>query len=63
MGVLLAEGLTRRARTYYLALRARGIGHQAALRQLSNRLVGRLTSQNMGCLPLCARRLGLLPWA
>ena len=28
------------ARAYYQALRARGIGHQAALRQLGNRLVG-----------------------
>jgi transposase len=28
------------ARTYYLQLRDRGIGHQAALRQLANRLVG-----------------------
>lgn len=34
------------ARAYYKALRARGIGHQAALRQLSNRLVGILH----GCL-------------
>jgi transposase len=34
------------ARAYYQALRARGIGHQAALRQLSNRLVGILH----GCL-------------
>jgi transposase len=34
------------ARTYYDALRARGIGHQAALRQLGNRLVGILH----GCL-------------
>jgi transposase len=34
------------ARSYYRALRARGIGHQAALRQLSNRLVGILH----GCL-------------
>jgi len=34
------------ARTYYQALRARCIGHQAALRQLSNRLVGILH----GCL-------------
>lgn len=34
------------ARTYYQALRSRGIGHQAALRQLSNRLVGILH----GCL-------------
>ena len=35
------------ARAYYQALRARGTGHQAALRQLSNRLVGILH----GCLP------------
>jgi hypothetical protein len=34
------------ARAYYDALRARGIGHHAALRQLSNRLVGILH----GCL-------------
>ena len=34
------------ARTYYAAMRARGIGHQAALRQLGNRLVGILH----GCL-------------
>ena len=34
------------ARAYYQALRARGIGHHAALRQLSNRLVGILH----GCL-------------
>jgi transposase len=34
------------ARGYYQALRSRGIGHQAALRQLSNRLVGILH----GCL-------------
>jgi transposase len=34
------------ARTYYQALRSRGVGHQAALRQLSNRLVGILH----GCL-------------
>jgi transposase len=34
------------AKAYYHALRARGIGHQAALRQLSNRLVGILH----GCL-------------
>lgn len=37
------------ARAYYQALRARGIGHQAALRQLSNRLVGILH----GCLANC----------
>jgi transposase len=34
------------AKAYYQALRARGIGHQAALRQLGNRLVGILH----GCL-------------
>jgi hypothetical protein len=34
------------ARAYYDALRARGIGHHAALRQLANRLVGILH----GCL-------------
>ena len=34
------------ARGYYHALRSRGVGHQAALRQLSNRLVGILH----GCL-------------
>ncbi|MFI1995653.1 hypothetical protein [Actinoplanes sp. NPDC020271] len=34
------------ARAYYQALRSRGIGHQAALRQLGNRLVGILH----GCL-------------
>src|SRR4029453_10478110 len=34
------------ARAYYDQLRARGIGHHAALRQLSNRLVGILH----GCL-------------
>jgi hypothetical protein len=34
------------ARAYYHALRARKIGHQAALRQLANRLVGILH----GCL-------------
>ena len=34
------------ARAYYQQLRARGIGHQAALRQLANRLVGILH----GCL-------------
>jgi hypothetical protein len=34
------------ARTYYDQLRARGVGHRAALRQLGNRLVGILH----GCL-------------
>jgi hypothetical protein len=34
------------ARAYYKTLRARNIGHQAALRQLANRLVGILH----GCL-------------
>jgi hypothetical protein len=51
-------------------MRRRGIGHQAALRQLSNRLVGilynehclgtpphahDLTRKDMGCLPRVAR--------
>jgi hypothetical protein len=34
------------AKAYYKTMRARGIGHQAALRQLANRLVGILH----GCL-------------
>lgn len=34
------------ARAYYDTLRARGVGHHAALRQLANRLVGLLH----GCL-------------
>lgn len=37
---------SRGARTYYDELRARGVGHHAALRQLGNRLVGILH----GCL-------------
>jgi hypothetical protein len=37
------------ARAYYDAMRARKIGHQAALRQLANRLVGILH----GCLKTC----------
>ncbi len=44
------------ARAYYDALRARGIGHQAALRQLGNRLVGILH----GCLK--TRTLYDLTW-
>ncbi len=49
------------ARAYYQQLRARNIGHQAALRQVANRLVGilhdtrRLTSKNLGCLPRSVR--------
>ena len=39
------------ARAYYDAMRARKIGHQAALRQLANRLVGILH----GCLKTRAR--------
>ncbi|MFC6022171.1 hypothetical protein ACFP2T_39190 [Plantactinospora solaniradicis] len=39
MGVLRHERLTG-ARAYYETARTRGIGHQAALRQLGNRLVG-----------------------
>jgi hypothetical protein len=46
VGVLRHERLTRCPRTYYDALRKRGIGHQAALRQLDNRLAGILH----GCL-------------
>jgi hypothetical protein len=52
----LVDALTRQAqaaisaspgaRVYYDQLRARGVGHQAALRQLANRLVGILH----GCL-------------
>jgi hypothetical protein len=45
MGLRLVERLTRRPRLLRLA-RARKIGHQAALRQLANRLVGILH----GCL-------------
>jgi hypothetical protein len=45
MGVLLTQRLPG-ARVYYQALRSRGSGHQAALCQLSNRLVGILH----GCL-------------
>jgi hypothetical protein len=37
---------SRGARDYYDQLRARGVGHQAALRQVANRLVGILH----GCL-------------
>jgi len=35
-----ALGASPGARTYYDAIRARNIGHHAALRQLANRLVG-----------------------
>ena len=41
-----ALGASPGARAYYDALRARNIGHHAALRQLANRLVGILH----GCL-------------
>jgi hypothetical protein len=44
------------ARAYYQSLRERGTGHQAALRQLGNRLVGILHGcLNMGCLPPTTR--------
>jgi hypothetical protein len=36
------------ARTYYDQLRARGVGHHAALRQLGNRLVGILHGLKTG---------------
>jgi transposase len=42
------------ARTYYQSLRERGTGHQAALRQLGNRLVGILH----GCLKINGLRRG-----
>ena len=45
-GVQRAAQPHRRPRAYYDRLRARGLGHHAALRQLANRLVGILH----GCL-------------
>ena len=47
------------ARAYYDAMRARKIGHQAALRQLANRLVGILH----GCLKTRARYDETIAWA
>jgi transposase len=47
------------ARTYYQQLRARNIGHQAALRQLANRLVGILH----GCLKTHTRYDENTAWA
>jgi len=47
------------ARNYYLQLRARNIGHQAALRQLANRLVGILH----GCLKTHTRYDEHTAWA
>ena len=47
------------ARTYYRQLRARNIGHQAALRQLANRLVGILN----GCLKTHTRYDENTAWA
>jgi transposase len=47
------------AKAYYQALRARGIGHQGALRQLSNRLVGILH----GCLQTHAHYDETTAWA
>jgi hypothetical protein len=47
------------ARAYYDALRQRGIGHQAALRQLSNRLVGILH----GCLNTGTHYNETIAWA
>ncbi|HWL34848.1 MAG TPA: transposase, partial [Frankiaceae bacterium] len=47
------------ARAYYDALRARGTGHQAALRQLGNRLVGILH----GCLKTGAHYDEHTAWA
>jgi transposase len=47
------------ARAYYRALRERGIGHQAALRQLGNRLVGVLH----GCLKTNTTYSETVAWA
>jgi len=47
------------ARTYYQQLRARKISHQAALRQLANRLVGILN----GCLKTHTRYDEHTAWA
>ena len=47
------------ARTYYQQLRARKISHQAALRQLANRLVGILN----GCLKTHTRYDEPTAWA
>ena len=47
------------ARSYYQQLRARNIGHQAALRQLANRLVGILH----GCLKTHTRYDEHTAWA
>jgi hypothetical protein len=46
------------ARTYYDALRARQIGHHAALRQLANRLVGILH----GCLKTGTKYNEITAW-
>jgi hypothetical protein len=47
------------ARAYYDTLRARGIGHHAALRQLGNRLVGILH----GCLKTRTRYNEATAWS
>ena len=47
------------ARAHYQQLRARNIGHQAALRQLANRLVGMLH----GCLKTHTRYDERTAWA
>ena len=58
MGLRLAERISR-APAYYDALRARKVGHQAALRQLANRLVGILH----GCLKTCTPYDETTAWA
>ena len=58
MGLRLTEG-SPGARAYYDTLRARNIGHQAALRQLGNRLVGILH----GCLKTGTRYDEATAWA
>ena len=59
MGVLLACAAHPAPRAYYQQLRARGIGHHAALRQLANRLVGILH----GCLKTGTRYDENTAWA
>jgi len=59
MQAYAALGSSRGARAYYDALRARNIGHHAALRQLANRLVGILH----GCLKTGTRYDENTAWA
>lgn len=58
MQAFVALGQSPGARAYYDALRGRGIGHEAALRQLASRLVGILH----GCLKTRTRYNEALAW-